>query len=87
MQLAFRVDLETREDLSCLRPINPTKHYIVPGDRFLHAGIEWECEAVVVKYRDGVPYPAEAKRIVIAGNRASIRSIVVDARECERIDE
>lgn len=86
MQLAFRVDLETVTDRGMLTPANPTVHYIVPGDRFTYKGVEWVCESVIVKYRDHVPYPAEDLRIVIAGDRASKGSIVVDAQECERID-
>jgi hypothetical protein len=81
------VILETVTDRDILVPANPTVHYIVPGDRFVHQGVEWECESVIVKYADGIPFPAEELRIVIAGHKASKGSIVVDARECERIDD
>ena len=75
--IAFRVDLRVAGEKSGLRVLNG--HTWEVNDRFLYSGREWTVDAVLVKYRDGVPYPAEALCLLIAGDRDARSSVVVSA--------
>lgn len=78
MQIAFRVDIQLRdEEGPTLRLANG--HTWMVDDVFTYRGREWTVDAVLVKFLDGVPYPAQELVILVAGDRDTRSSVVVDA--------
>jgi hypothetical protein len=82
--IAYRVDLITRDDPSFLKRVNG--HTWEADDQFSYAGNTWTVEAVIQKYRDGVPYPSLVKCILIAECNERKASVIVDAREVELLE-
>ena len=67
MNIAFRVDLRSRDTQGevLLRRLNA--HTWDIDDRFAYGGREWTVDAVLTQFVDGVPYPAEKRCLLIAG--------------------
>ena len=84
MQIAFRVDLNTEKGESMLR--NACGHTWEVGDVFVNMGKTWTVDAILTQFADNVPYPAEKLCLLIAGDRDTRSSIVVDARHVELVE-
>ena len=84
MQIAFRVDLKTEKGESIMRLANGQTWEV--GDRFTNMGKTWTVDAVLMQYADDVPYPAEKLCLLIAGDRDTRSSLVVDARHVELVE-
>lgn len=84
MQIAFRVDLRLKGEKSLLRVLNG--HTWEAGDVFEYAGKTWVVDAALVKFRDGVPYPAEDLCLLIAGDPDTRSSLVVNANEVTLVE-
>ena len=80
-QIAFRVDLQVRggDEKPGLRKIDG--HTWAIDDQFVLHGKQWTVDAVITRFVDGVPYPAEAQCLLIAGDRDTRSSVIVDADE------
>ena len=86
MNIAYRVDIQTHETKGELILRNMNRHTWEVDDKFTYGGREWTVDAVLLQWMDGVPYPAEKLCLLIAGDRETRSSLVINSDRVELVE-